>query len=439
MLPATRLVGSYLYQKRSKPNPRNAGVDLDLLQISCLLIGETSKHLVLRLAKADRMGDLPECYIRGEEPFVIGLSPSFWAHVPFLITQLIHSVRLENSALWYYEGDNISSKKYPVSKCKLVGWIVAADHRGSKHQYVVDDGTGLMDCLHWTEEEELLPSLLPSSYDRHLFHCGDLVRVMGRMVVAENTTTGTATTTVVSELRVTSLHHATPAEELHHWRICTKDDGDSSLSHPLSILQSLSRDLQQQIANRTDLPSADDTIGAWRLFGPHCPCTGRVKEELLYCSCIARPQALDPQLVYRMGLLEYLIRKLDRNGNNNELRVRYDRIRDDREELYALAQQVVAAAPGASSANSRKHQQLVEHTFRCLRQDGILYLEDDRLDTYLLLSKRPVLENCIADSLDRPYAAKPAYLEHVPSARLQVVRRGLLQQRKSAAATLPMD
>ena len=53
----------------------------------------------------------------------------------------------------------------PVSKCQLTGVIVAVERRGSNRtiQFVLDDGTGLMDCLLW-EEHGLyeLPSLLLS-------------------------------------------------------------------------------------------------------------------------------------------------------------------------------------------------------------------------------------------------------------------------------------
>ena len=90
---------------------------------------------------------------------LVGLSPAYWAHVPLSIRQ-VHDLQL-------LQGINVlvqppsspssaSSKEpsprlLPLSKCELVGVIVAVESRGDSVIYVLDDGTGLIDCLYWMQ------------------------------------------------------------------------------------------------------------------------------------------------------------------------------------------------------------------------------------------------------------------------------------------------
>jgi len=217
-------------------------------------------------------------------------------------------------------------------------------------------------------------------------------------------------------------------EEMEHWRICTDDDREDSLSRPLDILQSLSPVLQKQIAQKMHLPSSEDTTtGAWRLFGAHCPCKGVVKEELLYCTCIARKEPLDPHFSYRTRLLQRLLEWLEEENGDNEtdkkkaLQFLYRRIAHEDKELCTLARSVAPMA----------HTQLVQNTFACLRQDGIVHIVDAESDSYLLLSRTHVLEPFIEASMTRTLD-RPIWLQCVPSARLHVVRRRVLQKGKDA-------
>ncbi|KAL7575297.1 hypothetical protein ACA910_001822 [Epithemia clementina (nom. ined.)] len=123
------------------------------------------------------------------EPYVVGLCPYFWSHVPLSIQQ-VHSMRLIHGlhCLVSLEGEeqdhhqpdhnnnhndnndqaqaprarqaggkNQDSDSYycyrvqPLSKCHLLGTIVAMDRRGNNTLVVVlDDGTGLVDCVYWS-------------------------------------------------------------------------------------------------------------------------------------------------------------------------------------------------------------------------------------------------------------------------------------------------
>lgn len=139
--------------------------------------------------------------IHGAEHFLVGLSPTYWCHVPLSVHQLHHlqlinginCLREEQANYNEDNSINISSNNkniattgnhhlgqkmhqrqvktearlIPVSRCQLVGCIVAVERRrgnngsGSSVTYVLDDGTGLVDCLHYATDSEAyaLPSL----------------------------------------------------------------------------------------------------------------------------------------------------------------------------------------------------------------------------------------------------------------------------------------
>ena len=111
------------------------------------------------------------------ESYLVGLCPFFWAHVPLSI-QHVQSMKLVNGLHCLLLHNNRSNGTFvaavPLSKCRLVGTIVAIDRRGGPGGgeatiYVIDDGTGLLDCLHWNGgngdgldlgSQDILPDLL---------------------------------------------------------------------------------------------------------------------------------------------------------------------------------------------------------------------------------------------------------------------------------------
>jgi len=157
----------------------------------------------------------------GAEPYAVGLSPSYWCHLPLTASQIqndvYHVVQAPSSGsaadaffrlsgggggincLLLRKGANADSvattttttgvmttgdnkpetqlatasaaevKLVPVSKCRLVGTVVAVERRANGSVfYVVDDGTGLVDCLAWdnandglSDDPFALPPLIP--------------------------------------------------------------------------------------------------------------------------------------------------------------------------------------------------------------------------------------------------------------------------------------
>ena len=118
--------------------------------------------------------------LTGAEHFLIGLTPHYWAHIPMLIGD-VHQLGLVNGVscivitqdVMHHDDDDDNQHGYhdddhdhaaaaavvpqhlqfiPVSKCTLVGVVVNVDHKSNGSiLYLIDDGTGLMDCLQWNE------------------------------------------------------------------------------------------------------------------------------------------------------------------------------------------------------------------------------------------------------------------------------------------------
>jgi hypothetical protein len=207
-----------------------------------------------------------------------------------------------------------------------------------------------------------------------------------------------------------------------------------------------------------------------------------LKRELLYCHCIATAEPMDPNYVYRDKLLWELlsmehhnshIQQINANDQDNyfveegelqlprresnrdryyPLRFSYQSLLEDK-ELNRIAKEVisslnldptsdtVSAARTAFTTKSymatqQQVNQLVRNTVRALRQDGILYLVDPTKDIYMLMSKWNVLGPYIQQSLQcrdhfertKFHSQRPDFLQHVPSARLQLVKRMVLQE-----------
>eukprot|EP00531_Pseudo-nitzschia_arenysensis_P019755 CAMPEP_0116123018 /NCGR_PEP_ID=MMETSP0329-20121206/4524_1 /TAXON_ID=697910 /ORGANISM="Pseudo-nitzschia arenysensis, Strain B593" /LENGTH=131 /DNA_ID=CAMNT_0003616905 /DNA_START=190 /DNA_END=582 /DNA_ORIENTATION=+ len=79
--------------------------------------------------------------------------------IHWLERQRRRTTNQEKSALANDSKDCLST---PVSKCLLVGHIVyAAERKGGSKVYILDDGTGMIDCVHWSTDVED-PYHLPS-------------------------------------------------------------------------------------------------------------------------------------------------------------------------------------------------------------------------------------------------------------------------------------
>ena len=324
------------------------------------------------------------------DSFVAGLAPTFWAHIPLLIGNVKshlhvidgiqcfvikdgkrhdhHQEELDaydifSSQLLLSPSFPDAQKMIPVSKCHLVGTIVNAERKSNcSNMYILDDGTGLIDILHYSDGDLYsLPTLTGyqlNNVGSNLFEPGDMVRIFGRIqcrvaslpsqsnsgvldgnktrqfIPASNVTREILASLIVP-LATASINHSRARpnsidHECEHWKDCamflqtgSTDENSSTsglpfLNNAKDILSLLGSDFINQIIERNSVISSlsihdanDDMTQAWRIFGTQCQCTNTsLKRDLLYCHCIATRldnATIDPNLVYRDALLTTLI------------------------------------------------------------------------------------------------------------------------------------
>lgn len=383
----------------------------------------------------------------------VGLSPAYWAHVPMTIRQVqqlqggwnvLHLPKpggeYTNDSPKQQENDdngrdNRASSTLALSKCSLVGLLVAVEPKGDGNvAYVLDDGTGLIDVVYWgsddADDDDGLPSLGNDKDDEPRLTVGTTVQVWGRIVAAAMQGKDVA----LREIHASLLLPKTTTDELQHWQRCVQIINDGSLTTSAEITQRLGHEIGQQIANRESLPSADSD-GAWRVYGMHCQCTNNdlpYKDTLLYCHCVATREPMDPELRFRDALLSALLkREQEQSGptGNEPLRFQFH-------NLSHLGLLVDNGQPPSTD--------LLRRTVGALRQDGIVHLLDEASDTYVLISKDrvliPYMDLMLSNDIERVVQRMqlqrepPEFLEKVPKARLQYVRRKFKQAKQISAA-----
>jgi hypothetical protein len=403
----------------------------------------------------------------------VGLSPAYWAHVPLLIYEL-HNLRLVQGVSCLVQQIDGQEKLIPISRCKLTGTIVSVERTSAAVVYVIDDGTGLVDCLFWIEGDAyMLPSLLfeGNTTGEGVLQVGEIVRVLGRIecVAVRANGIGVASTSawvgsdairelhasIVEPLTSLSSTRSMPQTldaESQHWISCarvspstTTSSSNSLLNNAADVLALLGPEIAAQVSNRINIVAAsgDDYTGAWRVFGMECRCESVYKDALLYCHCQATPELLDPEFRYRDALLLTLLDMesgLAKSGSPDipeHLRFQYRTVAHHSRLHQIASEEVTNSKSGGTIGNTKR---LVVNTFRALRQDGILYLIDEQSDTYLFVSRSKVLEPYVQTKLltcpETAVAAKsskPPYLCKVPKARLQFIRKELLAHMQSDA------
>ena len=447
------------------------------------------------------------------ETSLVGLSPTYWAHVPLSISQ-IHQLELIHGVHCYCyrpfpsdeqkpKGDSTTAchnnsappammKIVPISKCRVVACIVSLERRAASGSalYVLDDGTGLLDCISWQDDlmEDALPPLvehptisnndfndsnsinnhLPNEY-YHQFQVGDMVEVFGRIecvaILSPLDNNNNNRPRCVRELHLSMLRLlpscgsrptsdcCLDSESKHMMQVSSTGIHDPSTSlqqlplyNATDVLDWLGPEISFQIQQKEHFPSVHDKVGAWRLFGIQCPCGSGggcqdLKDALLYCHCIAKKVDLDPDWSYRDALLRVLL-QMERKLNDDTavphtasddttllpLFVHYQELVNNSMLEKKAEQQVKRLDYPATAA-----KQVLLRTIRTLCDDGILHLYDAEMDTYLLISRATVLEPYVrllsskkADDMvvrSRLFTNRPVFLQRVPKARLQLVRR----------------
>jgi hypothetical protein len=376
--------------------------------------------------------------ISGLNLATVGIHPSFWAHVPMTIQQL-HDLKLVDGIFCWSDGRH----HVPVMKCLLVGCIVSQTIRASDNAglYVLDDGTGLVDCLVWAKTADdlyHLPLLTPkpSSHQPENWELGDTVRVFGKIrcvAIRDNDM-------VVKDVQATLIDRVSRCDvETKHWQACI-DREESMARNPeeysaTKYLNLLGPSISTQVRERRMLPAKNDKDEEWRVFGTSCSCCLRYKLDLLYCHCIAGVERLDPQFAFRDVLLEYLLEL--QSAKKKALSFFYKDIKIV-DRLRRVAFTSIETTLGNKGPDiERQIDGLFKNTFRWLRTDGIIYLLNENFDQYLFINRRWVLEPYIRNELKDDSSGGrnfvrihdgPPYLGQVHPDKLLYIRRCLSQQ-----------
>lgn len=402
--------------------------------------------------------------LTGAEHFLVGLTPHYWAFVPMCIAE-VHRLGLVNGVdCMVVRGGSAATRFIPVSKCAITGIVVHVDRKSNGSiLYLLDDGTGFMDCLQWGKSDYYkLPSLLddPLGGNDDSFQIGDLVRVMGRLRVVSvqgvRETHQTASgreweiLNCVREVRVTTMGYVVEAEnkkknprfcctdaETQQWTKCiewkeNRVKEEDVITNGVDTLRLLGPKICQEALDRSDFPAADDDVGAWRVFGTSCRCEMPYKQLLLYCHCQATVEVMDPVLKFRDMLLNKLVHmEQEQQSTSEPLQFQYQAVVADPDL------QNVAKTIGGSKSISV--QRLFLKTFSALRKDGVLYLCDQRADIYMLVSRSRVIEPHIQKKFSKNKKSQFDYkllqlerqsvLKDVPNSRMQHVKRCLEKSR----------
>jgi hypothetical protein len=361
---------------------------------------------------------------------------------------------------------NQEARFIPVSKCELHGVIVNAEQRSNGScLYLLDDGTGVVDCLVWVDNATYsLPSLVPYDNEQgrdRIFRVGDVVQVFGKIKCVSIGCTRESIKVhgkewkvqdCVREVHVTSMSAVPLNAQTNHWLRCMKFDRRAFIDTPIGscvdpvrngadVIGLLGPEIASKAVQRTNFPARDDAYGAWRVFGAGCKCKLPYLDSLLYCHCQASVVSLDPYFKFRDAVLNVLVQMEEdvtrstsgQSTESNQLRFQYKTIVNNA-ELQKVAKQVVVNGSSAISID-----RLFLQTFAALRKDGIVALLDHDADIYLLISRQGVLEPHCKMLLQRTRATflerralqvdEPRYLRNVSSARLQYVKKTITDNR----------
>ncbi|CAJ1931904.1 unnamed protein product [Cylindrotheca closterium] len=426
--------------------------------------------------------DQQQQQLQGDENFLVGITPQYWAHVPMLIDDILHHLTLSKGGINFLHSLP-QHTKIPVSKCLLVGRIIWAKQTSdSAMAYILDDGTGLMDCVcyhnHNTDAVYELPSLLPTSSSsspflddnvneiennhiqnkRRPIALGTCVKVFGKIknlaILQNGRVLREVNAQLIEPVYESFATNSTKNPEHDHWMKCanflqTSNNNNSkngrpstNILQPLGCLEILGDRIRSQVRAKRRLPSADDTLGAWRVFGTRClcACPESIKESLLYCHCQAKVSVLycDQQFQYRDALLKHLLERQTKYAK--KLVFSYQDIQKE-ESLIQVAREQEAKSGDNKKEKKKKffHQELIRSTVRALAKDGIIYHIDPDNDQYLLITREKVLEPFVRDELDRTGNSKnyvslkgaPEYLKVVDLEKFMYIKRCIVHENKT--------
>jgi hypothetical protein len=444
--------------------------------------------------------------------FVAGISPQYWSYVPMSVMDVLN-LKLKDGINWMIIRNNDSSSKQkslldgdgddngrageekeknefllsPISRCLLVGYIVyKSRRRDGSIIYILDDGTGLIDCVHWfnnnnnndTQQDIYhLPSLNMGgdtndqddyTDDAACFSVGDPVRIFGKIecLASISKTKNQEMNSgggnhnhngndidnnvhTVREIHTSLIERVQNdiASEAQHWMQSSSSwscqNLDSlGLGNINSCLDNLGPQIQSQINNKINLPAADDIYTcSWRVFGTNCCCNLSYMDDMLYCHCQCKVEPLDPSYHFRDTIL-HLLQSMQAQ-TTKRLQFKYKQIRNN-EQLQTLAsREIIVVDEQQHDTIKKKMNTLIDRlflkTFSALRNDGIIYLLNSNTDEYLLITRYKVLEPYIRNQIENKknkktsnyisYQNSPPYISRViHNERLLYIKRLIQQQ-----------
>lgn len=447
----------------------------------------------------------------GVEHHILGLSPQYWAHTPMLIGDilslgLINGVDCMMSTPRRGEHPEETKKRrrpsedcandrapiidhvVPLSRCEIIGFVVSRERKANSTLYLLDDGSGLIDCICWEDDGDGVYSLPPlvdtypfrSTSNGSTFGVGDCVRIRGKIkcisVGAESRPVDIAVVGnnrgvpsnlqryevpihVVREIAVATMEHVLDQKtnngldaETTHWLKCVRFaesieiqcgtdaaniQGEiEQIRNGADVLNILGNDLLSKMTHTEAIDVDEEDNGAWRVFGPDCTCRLPHKDELLYCHCLASFEALDPHQIFRDALLKHLIDMMGENPTSSPFRFHYGSLMTI-DHLIDIATKTVPETPNPAINVHR----IFANTFKALRNDGIVYLDDQDNDIYLLISKSTALIPYLSPLIDKESSAlersmrrsnPPPFIKKVPASRLRFVTKYLLANSKKS-------
>ena len=306
-----------------------------------------------------------------------------------------------------------------VSRCEIQGVVVNVQRKShGVVLYLIDDGTGFIDCLDYEEDYYSLPSLDKAFHNTgNSIDIGDTVSIRGKIRVVAVDNDGT----VHREVHVSCIErldgHRADANALH-WLRCiqmTKNQTAMSLLNGDHVLHALGENFAAKL-------QSGELAQDLQHFGKACKCNLPQKDTLLYCHCHATPETLDPMFTFRDAVLLKLLEieaSLPATDTSPLCFLYKDIVADT--NLTKIALETVSA----TSMPTVNKKRLFVNTFRALRDDGVVYLLDVEKDEYMLLSKSRVLEPHVRELAQFPWLRfnPPNYLVRVPYSRLKHVSR----------------
>ena len=227
-----------------------------------------------------------------------------------------------------------------------------------------------------------------------------------------------------------------------------------SLEKPIPNGSDILRELSENTTNINfdtahEPLSGHDNILTKRLFGKKCRCSLSYQSELLYCHCIATYEQLDPQFRFRDAVIKFLLHlehqlptivsdESNKNeiksfalvGNHPCLKFSYEALLSNN-DLAKTASDIVSSTSNPTINEKRIY-------IRCLsalRKDGIIFLINDNMDDYVLLSCRCVLQPYLKEVISGNGLQKkfnkyerPNFLVNVPQSRLNYAEALITQK-----------